>query len=198
MIKFHYSIFVPNTNGMRVQIRAAFDTDTPAILDVVMSAFDNEQGQEIANLIIDLLKDRSAQPVISLVATTNDRVVGHVLFTSTRLKQSLQIFSSAILAPLSVHSNYQNQGIGGQLILGGLNQLKEMGIGLVFVLGHSAYYPKYGFVPAGVRGFEAPYPIPPEHADAWMVQELQPGIIGSVTGQVECADPLNDPKHWRE
>ena len=183
---------------MNVQIREAFETDTPAILDVVLSAFGNEQGQEIADLIIDLLKDRSAQPVISLVATSNDRVVGHVLFTSTRLKQAQQNFSSAILAPLSVHSDYQNKGIGGQLIQGGLNKLKAMGVGLVFVLGHPGYYPKYGFVPAGTRGFEAPYSIPPEHADAWMVQELQPGMIGSVLGQVECADTLNDPKHWRE
>lgn len=183
---------------MRVKIRPAFDTDTTAILDVVRSAFGNEQGQEIANLIIDLLKDRSAQPVISLVATANVLVVGHVLFTSVRLKQSPQIFSSAILAPLSVHSNYQKQGIGGQLIHSGLNQLKAMCVGLVFVLGHPGYYPKYGFVPAGTRGFEAPYPIPPEHADAWMVQELQSGIIGFVQGQVECADTLNDPKHWQE
>lgn len=60
---------------MSIQIREAFETDTPAILDVVLSAFGNEQGQEIADLIIDLLKDRSAQPVISLVATSNDRVV---------------------------------------------------------------------------------------------------------------------------
>jgi len=183
---------------MSVQIRAAFETDTPAILDVVLSAFGNEQGQEIVDLIIDLLKDRSAQPVISLVATINNRVLGHVLFTSTRLKQSQQIFSSAILAPLSVHSDYQNQGIGRKLIQGGLNQLQAIGVGLVFVLGHPGYYPKYGFVPAGTRGFEAPYQILPEHADAWMVRELQPGMIGSVQGQVECADTLNDPKHWRE
>jgi len=183
---------------MSIQIRAALETDTPAILDVVLSAFGNEQGQEIADLIIDLLNDRSAQPVISLVATTNNRVVGHVLFTSTRLKQSQQIFSSAILAPLSVHSDYQHQGIGGKLIQGGLNLLQAMGVGLVFVLGHPGYYPKYGFVAAGTRGFEAPYPIPPEHADAWMVQDLKPGIIGSVLGKVECADTLNDPKHWQE
>ena len=183
---------------MTVQIRAAFATDTPAILDVVFSAFGNEQGQEIADLIIDLLKDHSAQPVLSLVATSDDRVVGHVLFTSTRLRQAQQNFSSVILAPLSVHSDYQNKGIGGQLIQAGLNQLRAMGVGLVFVLGHPGYYPKFGFVPAGTRGFEAPYSIPPEHADAWMVQELQPGMIGSVMGQVACADALNDPKHWRE
>lgn len=189
---------MPDPKGLRVQIRAAFDTDTPAILDVVRSAFGNQQGQEIADLIINLWQDRNAQPMISLVATADHRVVGHVLFTGTRLKQSPHTFSSAILAPLSVHAHYQKQGIGGQLIQEGLDRLKAMGVGLVFVLGHPGYYPKHGFVPAGSRGFEAPYPIPPEHADAWMVQELQPGLMGNVRGQVECADSLNDPKHWQE
>ncbi|MFP3867076.1 MAG: GNAT family N-acetyltransferase [Desulfobacteraceae bacterium] len=117
-IKFHNSIFVAKVNDIRIQIRTALDTETPAIVDVVLSAFGREQGQEIADLIIGLLQDHSGQPAISLVATINDRVVGHVLFTSTRLKQSRHIFPSAILAPLSVHSNYQNQGIGGQLIQG--------------------------------------------------------------------------------
>jgi predicted N-acetyltransferase YhbS len=183
---------------MSIQIRPASETETPAILAVVFSAFGNEPGQEIADLIIDLLKDPSAQPALSLVATANDRVVGHVLFTRTRLKKSQQNFSSAILAPLSVHTDYQNQGIGGKLIQDGLNRLQAMGAGLVFVLGHPGYYPRHGFVPAGTQGFEAPYPIPPEHAGAWMVLELQPGLLGSVRGQVECADSLNDPKHWRE
>jgi len=181
-----------------IKIREAFDTDTPVILEVVWSAFGNQQGQEIADLIIDLLQDRSAQPVISLVATINERVVGHILFTSARCKQSQQIFSSAILAPLSVQLNYQNQGIGGQLVQAGLKQLKAMGLGLVFVLGHPGYYPKYGFIPAEARGFQDPYPIPPENTDAWMVQELQPGMIGRVMGQVESAETLNDPKHWQE
>jgi len=37
-----------------------------------------------------------------------------------------------------------------------------------------------------------------EHADAWMVQALQPGVIDSVSGRVICADALNKPEHWRE
>jgi predicted N-acetyltransferase YhbS len=72
-----------------------------------------------------------------------------------------------------------------------------MGVALVFVLGHPGYYPKYGFAAAGSKGFEAPYPIPPEHSSAWMVQELQPGTIECISGQVICAETLNDPKYWR-
>ncbi|WP_207896275.1 hypothetical protein [Thiobaca trueperi] len=39
---------------------------------------------------------------------------------------------------------------------------------------------------------------PAEHADAWMVQALEPGLIGPVRGQVRCADALGDPRHWQE
>jgi putative acetyltransferase len=183
---------------MNLKVRQAFESDRQAISHVVIASFGNVQGQEIAELIIDLLEDPTAQPLLSLVAAINDNVVGHILFTNTRIRHSQKMVFSAILAPLSVHPKYQNQGIGGRLIKEGLRQLKAAGVELVFVLGHPDYYPKYGFSTAGIMGFDAPYTIPPKNFDAWMVQELQPGIIGHVKGQVFCAEALNDPKHWRE
>jgi len=183
---------------MNLQVRKAFESDKQAILDSAIAAFGKMQGQEIADLITDLLEDLSAQPLLSLVVNADDNVVGHILFTSTQIKHSQRIVSSAILAPLSVHPEYQGQGIGGQLIKEGLKQLKATGVELVFVLGHPGYYPRYGFSAAGIKGFDAPYPIPPENSAAWMVQELNPGIIEYVSGQVICAEALNDPKYWRE
>ena len=183
---------------MKLHIRKAFESDKREISDVAIAAFGVVQGQEVKDLIFDLLEDPSAQPLLSLVATVNDHIVGHILFTNTRIEHPLRIVSSAILAPLSVHPEYQNQGIGGQLIKEGLKQLKTAGVELVFVLGHPGYYPKHGFSIAGTKGFEAPYPIPPENSAAWMVQELHPGIVGQVSGQVRCAEVLDDPKHWRE
>jgi hypothetical protein len=53
-------------------------------------------------------------------------------------------------------------------------------------------------MPAGVLGFEAPYPIPDEHAGAWMVQALKDGVIGRFKGKVRCAVVLDQPQHWRE
>lgn len=66
------------------------------------------------------------------------------------------------------------------------------------VIGHPDYYPRHGFKPAGVRGFEACHPIPDENADAWMVNEIKPSIIGTVKGKIICADISNQPEHWRE
>jgi predicted N-acetyltransferase YhbS len=183
---------------MSLEIRKALKSDWQPISDVVMAAFGNAQGEEIADLITDLLQDPSAHPLLSLIATSRDQVVGHVLFTKTRIKSAQQRVSSAILSPLAVHPEHQNQSIGGELIKAGLKQLQAAGVELVFVLGHPDYYPKYGFSAAGIRGFNAPYPIPPENADAWMVRELHPGALERVSGQVSCADTLSDPKYWRE
>lgn len=146
----------------------------------------------------DLLTDPSAKPLCSLLAFNKDRAVGHILFTSARLEGAKNGASISLLAPLAVLPGFQKQGIGGKLIEQGLQHLAKAGVDLVFVLGHPGYYPRYGFTPAGDKGFEAPFPIPEEHANAWMVQELRPGLIGGVSGKVRCADMLNKPEHWRE
>jgi len=92
----------------------------------------------------------------------------------------------------------QSRGIGGRLIEEGLRRLRESGVDLVFVLGHPEYYPRHGFVPAGALGYEAPYPVPEEDAEAWMVQELQPGRAVEARGKVRCCEVLDQTQHWRE
>jgi predicted N-acetyltransferase YhbS len=163
-----------------------------------MSAFGTTEGPQIVQLIANLLVDGSAQPVLSLVATVDKSIVGHILFSKVRVKQSGRDVSAALLAPLAVHPDFQSQRIGGQLVTEGLRQLSESGVDLVFVLGHPGYYPRFGFSEAGIKGFEAPYPIPQKNAGAWMVQELHWGVIGRSSGRVVCADALDDPKFWRE
>ena len=183
---------------MNLRVRRASASDETAISEVVLAAFGRTQGCEINELVSALLADATARPMIFLVAEADGLVVGHILFTKAKVEGSCARAFAAILAPLSVHPGHQSRGVGRRLIREGLGESRAAGCDLVFVLGHPGYYPKHGFVVAGLNGFEAPYPIPPEHADAWMVQELQPGAIGKVTGRVICADSLMDPKHWRE
>lgn len=175
-------------------IRETTDSDLNAILLVEKEAFGEDDE---ADLVRDLLEDPSANPLCSLLAFHHDQPVGHILFTSARLENNPDIVVS-ILAPLAVLPDFQRQGIGGRLIERGLQHLADSGVDLVFVLGHPDYYPRHGFKPAGVRGFKAPYPIPEKDADAWMVQELRPGVIGRVSGTVRCAKMMDKPEHWRE
>jgi predicted N-acetyltransferase YhbS len=181
-----------------MEIRKSTETDKSEIETVHIQAFGEEEGTEIAKLVNDLLEDETAFPLLSLVAVKNSKIVGHVLYTNAIITQTTESVSAQLLAPLAVLPEAQNQGIGSQLVREGLNQLKESGVEVVFVLGHQEYYPRCGFRAAGVVGFEAPFPIPEENADAWMVQELKEGVIGRVKGKVQCAKVLNKPQYWRE
>ena len=176
-------------------IREATDEDLGDVLEVERLAFgENEE----AELVRELLVDPTARPLISLLAFEEDRAVGHILFTSASLMDPKSEVKVSLLAPLAVVPDKQRKGIGGDLIRDGLAKLKDSGVDLVFVLGHPEYYPKHGFKPAGILGYEAPYPIATENADAWMVQALRQSVIGSVKGKVICADALQDPKYWIE
>lgn len=183
--------------GQMLKIRKAAKPDLIDILKVEAKAFGAEKGPEIQNLVTGLLDDPTAVPQLSLIALEDMRAIGHILFTKARIAAKKPV-AAALLAPLAVIPEARNRGVGGLLIQEGLRLLPESGAKLVFVLGYPDYYGRHGFKPAAAHGFEAPYPISAEHADAWMVQELEPGFIGRVSGTVLCADVLNQPKHWRE
>jgi len=183
---------------LALEIRKAIESDRKEILNVHNQAFDKEKGPEIAKLVDDLLNDKTAMPILSLVAVENERIIGHVLYTKATITQTKLAISAQILAPLAILPDEQKKGIGEKLINEGIGQLKELGTELVFVLGHPSYYPRCGFFPAGEQGFEAPYPIPEEHAAAWMVQSLNGDALETANGKVQCSKILNEPQHWRE
>jgi putative acetyltransferase len=181
-----------------LKIRVATESDRKEILNVHAQAFGHEKGPVIAKLVDDLLDDETAKPILSLVAGDDNRILGHVLYTEVTITQADASVSAQILAPLAILPIAQHCGIGQQLIKEGLKQLQESGTALVFVLGHPTYYPRCGFAPAGVHGFEAPYPIPKEHCAAWMVRALKGDVLGRIHGKVKCSRVLNEPQHWRE
>lgn len=179
-------------------IRQTTETDEPLLIQVNLEAFGQQHGPEVAKLVKDLLHDATARPMFSLAAENDGELVGHVLFSRAELENAHEQLSVRILAPLAVLPAHQSTGVGTLLISRGLDMLRREGVDLVFVLGHPDYYPRSGFEPAGVLGLEAPYPIPDKDADAWMVQQLRPGILGIVQGTVRCCDALDRPEHWRE
>jgi len=197
LLSHQYSLKIDNNKpgANKLQIRKSVESDLEAILKVERDAFGEEDE---AILVRDLLNDPSAEPSVSLLAFDGDRAVGHILFTKLYIEPDTS-HALSILAPLAVIPDYQNKGVGGQLIKAGLRHLAEAGVDLVFVLGHPGYYPRHGFLnDAGKLGFEAPYPIPEKDADAWMVQELRAGVIGSFSGKTRCADAMMRPEYWRE
>jgi putative acetyltransferase len=173
--------------------REATSEDRAALLRVHKLAFGQD---EESNLVESLLTDRSAQPVLSLVAEHERTVVGHVLFTKLLLLGPVTPPAASILAPLAVVPTAQRSGVGRGLIEKGCELLAERGVRLLFVLGDPRYYTMHGFSPAAPHGLQAPYAIEPDAA--WMVRTLADQRLGNIHAQVRCAESLAPEKYWRE
>jgi len=176
-----------------MKIREAGSVDLDAVLDIERRAFGREDEARVA---VDLLSDPTAAPCLSLIAEMDGRLVGHILFSAGRVEKS--DVRCAFLGPLAVLSEFEGKGCGGALVRAGLERLRSAGTGLVFVLGHPGYYPRFGFTPAMAEGFEPPHPIEPEFRDAFMVAALADGLLGEVRGKVHCSRTLGRPELWRE
>lgn len=179
-----------------IHIRETTADDNRSIFQVQEQGFGYDKE---ARLTADLLADPTATPCVSLLALSGDQPVGHILFTRAYFDRQQESPLMHILAPLAVIPAYQRQGIGGQLIEAALDKLRQQGSRLAFVLGHKDYYPRYGFRPdAAAKGYDAPYPLPAEYADCWMVQPLDPLGFEAGQGKIRCCDVLGQPQHWRD
>ena len=179
-----------------ITIRPAAAADFDLIMEIEVLGFGYEKE---ARLTAALLADPTAEPKLSLLAFCGHEAVGHVLFTKAAFKNTSRSPLMHILAPLAVKPAYQRRGIGGLLIKKGFEHLHDMGSKMVFVLGHKEYYPRHGFMPHAARaGFPAPYPVPDELGEYWMYQSLSSLGANIGPGQIQCAQALDAPEHWRD
>ncbi len=169
-------------------IRESVENDKKSIRKVYQNAFDQSEGETVSQLAINLLEDKTALPILSLVAEQDNEIIGNVIFSSVNI-EGVEGVSAYILAPLAVTRLVQRSGIGTQLINKGLETLKERGAEIVLVYGDPNYYTRTGF--KAVHNLKAPYKL--EHPEAWMAQELVESILTRTQGMVQCASSLNSP-----
>lgn len=146
-------------------IRHARAADHAAIAEVVEAAF----GQpDEARLVARLRADGDV--LFELVALDEGRVTGHILFS--RLWADSQHLYAA-LAPLAVRPGLQRTGVGSALARASLEQAREFGAHGVIVLGHPAYYPRFGFSAAAAANVRSIYAGGP----GFMALALEPGAF---------------------
>jgi putative acetyltransferase len=110
-----------------------------------------------------------------------DAIIGHILFTPVKLACDPQPSTIMALAPMSVRPAWQHRGIGSALVRDGLAACRTAGHDVVIVVGHPAYYPRFGFVRAHPLGLTSDPAFPDE---AFMVAELTPGALRGRRGVV--------------
>ncbi|HNY06742.1 MAG TPA: N-acetyltransferase [Bacteroidales bacterium] len=167
---------------MNLTIRSESQSDYLSITMVNDLAF----GQQNEGLLVEKLrKNQDFIKELSIVALFGGEVVGHILFFPVSIDNGILQHRSLALAPVSVLPEFQNMGIGSQLIQVGLKKSAEAGFHSVIVLGHPDYYLKFGFKPASLFDIKAPFEIP---EDVFMAKELVPDGLSGVSGVVVYPD----------
>lgn len=143
-----------------IAIRPARAEDGEAIDQVTRAAFASTEfgHQGEADLVRMLGADDDV--MASLVAEEDGTIVGHVLFSRMEVEADGVPVAAAGLAPVSVVPGHQGQGIGAALIRAGLAGLRDQGVMMSFVLGHTAYYPRFGYSPDLGARFASPFAGP--------------------------------------
>ncbi|MDJ0466309.1 N-acetyltransferase [Streptomyces sp. H27-C3] len=136
--------------------RAETSADTDAIRDINLTAFETS---EEADLVDALRADSSWVEGLSLVsATSNGLLVGYALLTRCHIGD----IPALCLAPCAVRPEHQKSGAGSAAVRAALAAAKEMGEHYVVVLGHPAYYPRFGFTRASAHGISLSIDVPDE------------------------------------
>lgn len=130
---------------MNYWTRPARDEDMDQIVALNDLAFGGkDEGQIVRKLA------KSADSLLSLVASDEVRIVGHIQLVRIRVDGAPVAVG---LAPMSVNPDVQRRGIGSGLIRMGMLALEGRGENLFFVRGHPSYYPRFGFSAAAAAPF---------------------------------------------
>ncbi len=128
---------------MNIKIRKETTEDTNGIYHLNCEAFETDSEAKI----VDALRS-SNNLILSLVAVVDEKVIGHIAYSPMVFDDPDSSVKAVALAPMAVHPDMQNKGIGSKLIRESLKELKTQDLDLVFLIGHPEYYPRFGFKPA--------------------------------------------------
>jgi putative acetyltransferase len=157
-----------------VRIREEQPPDIKAIREVNIQTFGQTQEADI----VDKLRQKCDE-LLSLVALKQNQVVGHILFSPAIVENEDKTVQEMGLAPMAVLPEHQRQRFGSKLIRAGVEKLKSWLCPFVIVLGHPAYYPRFGFEPANRYGIQSEWAVPD---NAFMILVLNKSEMLNISG----------------
>lgn len=164
---------------MTILIRPEEPADIQQIYAIEAAAFQRSDEADLVNRL------REAGAVwLSQVALLDGNIVGHALYSMATVSDGSAVHEYPALGPIAVAVDWQKQGIGAKLIKSGLQAAKDAGYGLMFLVGHPTYYPRFGFQPAQPLGFTSDYVKESSRHEHFMVAALDSSLLGAVRGHL--------------
>lgn len=134
-------------------VRPQRPADAAAIRDLLVQVFETSAEADL----VERLR-HEGDLVLAMVADHSEHgVIGYAAFPRLRIEHTGREFPAVGLAPLAVAEPYRRQGVGADLVGGGVNNLALRRETLVFVLGDPAYYTRFEFALETARPFECVY-----------------------------------------
>ena len=151
------------------------------VVDQVRSVNDAAFGQPTEGHIVDRLRGADGEAV-SLVAVLDEKVIGHIFFSSVTVETELGLIKGMGLAPMAVVPGHQREGVGSKLVTEGLKKIRKKEYPFVVVLGHETYYPRFGFRPASEYGLKCQWEGVPDGVFMAIIYEKDrmKGVSGTV------------------
>lgn len=168
-------------SNIEVTVRWEAADDGAAVRDVLLAAF---EGPDEARIVEDL---RRAGAISScVVAEKRDgegcSLVGVLVFSPVSIRGADgRVVAAWGLGPMAVAPELQRGGVGEQMLEFWRREGPKPPSGIVVVLGHAAYYPRFGFRRASQFGVRWEHPCPDE---AFLLLETEPGAADDVEGVV--------------
>ena len=148
-----------------------------------------ENGKLVRSLVEEIRSKRFYLPKLELIMVDSDtdEVIGYVNFARFHLEGKYEN-ELLLLSPVAVKTALQRQHISKDLIDYGLKKAADMGYKAVIVEGNPMNYRSRGFVTSASFGITAHESVGLPAPECMMVQELVPGGLEGIHGQVSYAD----------
>ncbi len=161
-------------NEANLTIRDELEQDYQKVFNLNQMAF----GQNSEAELVDKLRQNKVNTV-SLVAEADKETVGHIMLSEMHTSDSISVKILG-LAPMAVHPDCQQKGIGSKLVYEAISRAKSKSIDAIFVLGYPTYYPKFGFQSAKQHNIVSEYDVPD---DTFMVLSLSNNALEILSGK---------------
>lgn len=166
-----------------------------AVIRLFANVFSDSEGQEegevIRQLVTELITHTRSENLLGYLCIAEEKITGSIFFSRLTLPSGKRAF---ILSPVAVATQQQGNGVGQKLITFGLQQLKDLGVELVFTYGDPAFYSKVGFTHIDEAVVKAPRNL--TYPEGWLAQSLTDERITEEAGAAMCVNAINKQAYW--
>ena len=166
---------------MEIFLRLEEEKDHKIVENLTREAFWNNHvpGCDEHLLIHNLRKAKDFIKELDFVAIYNENIIGNIVYVKSNIINNFIEHTVLTFGPVSVLPEYQNKGIGSELINNTIKLSKEMGYKAIVIYGDPEYYKRFGFKASKefkITNGDNKYPV------ALLVLELYPNALNDIEG----------------